>query len=306
MTTYVFPGQGSQIVGMSEDFYKNFSIAKNTLEEIEDYSKINLKEIIFKDPNNQLILTNYTQIAIFAASLCIFKTYQNEKGLNLNSINTMLGHSLGEYSALACSEKLSLKDCSIILKRRGELMHNAVEPNKTGMAALIGLSSSQVQNIIDQNNLNIQIANDNSQIQIVISGSIKELENSKPAFLDNKVKKFVKLNVSAAFHSDYMLTAQKELSLEIDKLNFLSNNINIISNFNAKISNESVGIKESLKNQMANKVRWTESIKNLEKEGENKIIEIGPGKILSGLIKRISTNFDIKSINTINDLDNNL
>ena len=306
MTTYVFPGQGSQIVGMSEDFYNNFAIAKNTLEEIEDYSKINLKEIIFKDPNNQLILTNYTQIAIFAASLCIFKTYQNEKGLNLNSINTMLGHSLGEYSALACSEKLSLKDCSIILKRRGELMHNAVEPNKTGMAALIGLSSSQVQNIIDQNNLNIQIANDNSQIQIVISGSINELENSKPAFLDNKVKKFVKLNVSAAFHSDYMLTAQKELSLEIDKLNFLSNNINIISNFNAKISNESVGIKESLKNQMANKVRWTESIKNLEKEGENKIIEIGPGKILSGLIKRISTNFDIKSINTINDLDNNL
>lgn len=304
MTTYVFPGQGSQIVGMSEDFYKNFAIAKKTLEEIEDYSKLNLKEIIFKDPNNQLNLTNYTQIAIFAASLCIFKTYQNEKGLNLNSINTMLGHSLGEYSALACSEKLSLKDCSIILKRRGELMHNAVEPNKTGMAALIGLSSSQVQNIIDQNNLNIQIANDNSQIQIVISGSINELENSKPAFLDNKVKKFVKLNVSAAFHSDYMLNAQKELSLEIDKLNFLSNNINIISNFNAKISNESVGIKESLKNQMANKVRWTESIKNLEKDGENKIIEIGPGNILSGLIKRISTNFDIKSINTIYDLDN--
>ena len=306
MTTYVFPGQGSQIVGMSIDFYNNFAIAKNTLEEIEDYSKINLREIIFKDPNNQLNLTNYTQIAIFAASLCIFKTYQNEKGLNLNSINTMLGHSLGEYSALACSEKLSLKDCSIILKRRGELMHNAVEPNKTGMAALIGLSSSQVQNIIDQNNLNIQIANDNSQIQIVISGSINELENSKPAFLDNKVKKFVKLNVSAAFHSNYMLNAQKELNLEIDKFNFLSNNINIISNFNAKISNESMDIKESLKNQMANKVRWTESIKNLEKDGENKIIEIGPGKILSGLIKRISTNFDIQSINTINDLDNNL
>ena len=143
--------------------------------------------------------------------MCIFKTYQSEKGININSINTMLGHSLGEYSALACSEKLSLKDCSIILKKRGELMHNAVEPNKTGMAALIGLSSSQVQNIIDQNNLNIQIANDNSQIQIVISGSIKELEKSKPAFLDNKVKKFVKLNVSAAFHSDYMYQCSKRI-----------------------------------------------------------------------------------------------
>jgi len=304
MTTFVFPGQGSQFVGMSKDFYENFTIAKTTFEEIEDYTKINLKEIIFEDNKNKLNLTNYTQIAIFTASLSIFKTYQNEKDLKLDSINTMLGHSLGEYSALACSEKLSLKDCSIILKQRGELMNSAIKPNETGMAALIGLSASEVQNIIDKNNLNIQIANDNSQMQIVVSGNHINLDQSMPIFLDNKIKKFIKLNVSAAFHSNYMLEAQKNLSIEIDKLNFIQNNVNIVSNFNAKISNENLDIKESLKNQMSNKVRWTESIINLEKYGENSIIEIGPGKILSGLIKRISPNFAIKTVNSISDLDN--
>tara|TARA_B100000575_G_scaffold290158_1_gene293278 strand:+ start:1660 stop:2574 length:915 start_codon:yes stop_codon:yes gene_type:complete len=304
MTTFVFPGQGSQFVGMSKDFYENFTIAKTTFEEIEDYTKINLKEIIFEDNKNKLNLTNYTQIAIFTASLSIFKTYQNEKDLKLDSINTMLGHSLGEYSALACSEKLSLKDCSIILKQRGELMNSAIKPNETGMAALIGLSASEVQNIIDKNNLNIQIANDNSQMQIVVSGNHINLDQSMPIFLDNKIKKFIKLNVSAAFHSNFMLEAQKDLSIEIDKLNFIQNNVNIVSNFNAKISNENLDIKESLKNQMSNKVRWTESIINLEKYGENSIIEIGPGKILSGLIKRISPNFAIKTVNSISDLDN--
>ncbi len=304
MTTFVFPGQGSQFVGMSKDFYENFTIAKTTFEEIEDYTKINLKEIIFEDNKNKLNLTNYTQIAIFTASLSIFKTYQNEKDLKLDSINTMLGHSLGEYSALACSEKLSLKDCSIILKQRGELMNSAIKPNETGMAALIGLSASEVQNIIDKNNLNIQIANDNSQMQIVVSGNHINLDQSMPIFLDNKIKKFIKLNVSAAFHSNFMLEAQKDLSIEIDKLNFIQNNVNIVSNFNAKISNENLDIKESLKNQMSNKVRWTESIINLEKYGENSIIEIGPGKILSGLIKRISPNFVIKTVNSISDLDN--
>ena len=304
MTTFVFPGQGSQFVGMAKDFYDNFIIAKTTFEEIEDYTNINLKEIIFNDNKNRLNLTNYTQIAIFTASLSIFKTYQNERGIKLDSINTMLGHSLGEYSALASSEKLSLKECSIILKKRGELMHSAVKPNETGMVALIGLSSSEVQNIIDKNNLNIQIANDNSHMQIVISGNLINLEQSKSIFLDNKIKKFVKLNVSAAFHSEYMLRAQNDLSLEIDKLNFVKNNVNIVSNFNAKISNENLNIKESLKNQMSNKVRWTESIINLEKNGEKRIVEIGPGKILSGLIKRISPNFDIKTVNSISDLSN--
>ena len=182
-------------------------------------------------------------------------------------------------------------------------MNNAVAPNKTGMAALIGKDSNTIQDIINKNNLKVEIANDNSNIQIVISGSIDEISKSKEIFLNNEIKKFVPLNVSAAFHSKYMNEAQKELSDYIENLNFNSNNIKIISNYDARAYSDTLNIKNNLQNQMANKVNWTQSILKLEKNGENKIIEIGPGKVLSGLIKRISNNFDIISIDKISDLN---
>ncbi len=304
MTCIVFPGQGSQFIGMSKDFYDNFRAAKQIFEEIEDYVKIDLKKIIFDGYNDLLNQTNYTQISIFTASITIFKCLQNETNLGSNFANIMMGHSLGEYSALASSGKLSLKDCSLILKTRGELMNNAVEPNKSGMAALIGSDANHVQNIIDKNNINLQIANDNSSIQVVISGELEEIKNNEKLFLDNGIKKYVTLNVSAAFHSKFMENAQKKLSKEIDNLNFIQNDIKIISNFNAEISNDNDFIKNALKNQMANQVKWTESIKKLEENRETKIIEIGPNKVLSGLIKRISNSFDIISVNSISDLKN--
>ena len=182
-------------------------------------------------------------------------------------------------------------------------MHEAVEKNSTGMVALIGESSDYVSNIIKQNNIDLEIANDNSPIQVVLSGKIETIDSSKETFLENGIKKFIKLNVSSAFHSNFMKSAQSVLSNEIDNLNFLSNDINIISNFSAQISNNSDTIKQNLKNQMANRVRWTESITNIEKTGNMKLIEIGPGNVLSGLIKRISKSFVIKSINTISDLE---
>ena len=302
MTSIVFPGQGSQTVGMVKDFYDNFKVARLIIEEIEEYTSINLRKIIFENEDNMLNLTEFTQISIFAASYVIFKTLDSEKDLNTQNIGIMLGHSLGEYTALACSDKISLEDCSLILKKRGKLMNSAVTPNTTGMAALIGLSANSVQNIIDSNNLKLEIANDNSEIQIVISGKIEDLKYSKDVFLSNKIKKFVLLNVSAAFHSKFMIDAQQKLAQEINKLKFKENKIKIISNYDAKIYNDNILIKKNLQNQMANKVNWTQSIKNLEDNGENKIIEIGPSKVLSGLIKRISNNFDIKSINQVSDL----
>ncbi len=302
MTSVVFPGQGSQSIGMAKDFYDNFKSAKLLFEEIEDHSKIDIKNIIFNQNDNRLNLTQYTQISIFAASFIIFKTYCSEKNLDLKSINVMMGHSLGEYTALACSNKISLKDCCLILKKRGELMNDAVAPNKTGMAALIGKDANTIQDIIDKNKLKVEIANDNSNIQIVISGSIDEINNSKETFLNNGIKKFVVLNVSAAFHSKYMINAQKELSNEIDNLIFKDNNVKIISNYDSCIYSDTSKIKKNLQNQMANRVNWTQSVKKLENNGENKIIEIGPGQVLSGLIKRISNNFDIVSINEIADL----
>tara|TARA_Y200000002_G_scaffold155032_1_gene128236 strand:- start:505 stop:1413 length:909 start_codon:yes stop_codon:yes gene_type:complete len=302
MTSIVFPGQGSQFLCMAKDFHDNFKIAKHTFEEIEDYTKIDLRKIIFENNDNNLDLTQFTQICIFASSYVIYKVYINESNLKLEDINVMLGHSLGEYTALACSNKISLKDCSLILKKRGELMNNAVKPNETGMAALIGKDAKIVQKIIYDNKLNVEIANDNSPMQIVISGLKEDILTSKDIFLSNNVKKYVELNVSAAFHSKFMLNAQLELSQKIEGLNFLENNIKIISNFDARPHNDTVSIKKNLQNQMAHRVNWTKSIKNLELMEEKNILEIGPGKVLSGLISRISKNFDIKSINQISDL----
>ena len=181
-------------------------------------------------------------------------------------------------------------------------MNNAVIDVDTGMAALIGKDSNYVQKIINDNNLDIEIANDNSPFQIVISGEKKQLNKSKDLFLNTDIKKFVELNVSAAFHSRFMNHAQEKLSEPINILNFVENKISIISNYDANIYNDIVSIKKNLQLQMANRVKWTESIKKLEEIGEKDILEFGPGKILGGLINRISKNFYIKSINTIEDL----
>ena len=302
MTSIIFPGQGSQSINMAKDFHDNFKRAREIFEKIEDYTKIQIRKIIFENKDNKLDLTQFTQICIFSASYVIFKTYVEEVNLNLKEINVMMGHSLGEYTALVCCNKINLEDCSLLLKKRGELMNNAVEPNKTGMAALIGKDCDFIQKIIEDNKLELEIANDNSPIQIVISGNKNEIINSKDIFIKNNVKKFINLNVSAAFHSTFMNKAQQELNKEIEKTNFKDNEIKIISNYDGKVYTNSNLIKDNLKKQMANKVNWTQSIKNLEYIGENKILEIGPGKVLSGLINRISTKFDIESINQVSDI----
>ena len=303
MTAVLFPGQGSQYIGMSEDFYINFLNSKLVFEEVEDSTSINVKKIIFNDPLNQLNLTNYTQLCIFTASYSIFKVIETEFDLKKINVNTMLGHSLGEYSALASSYKITLSDCSKLLKLRGDLMHKAIKPNESGMAALIGLDCLSIENIIYEQNLNVQIANDNSPIQVVISGMNNNIDESKDIFLKNGVKKFVKLNVSAAFHSNLMLEAQNIMKKYIKETIFTNSDISIISNFSSKISNNSETIKNSLINQMANKVRWKESVNELEINNEKNLIEIGPGKVLSGLVKRTTSSFNITSINQVKDLE---
>ena len=181
-------------------------------------------------------------------------------------------------------------------------MSSAVAPNETGMAALIGKDSDHIQKIIEENKLDLEIANDNSPMQIVISGTKNEMIKNKNIFLNNNIKKFVELNVSAAFHSRFMIKAERELSKEIENLKFSFNNIKIISNYDANAYNETNLIKKNLQNQMSNKVNWTKSVKKLEQLGEKNILEIGPSKVLSGLINRISKNFVIKSINLISDI----
>ncbi len=303
MTSIIFPGQGSQFLGMAKDFFDNFTIAKDTITEIEDATNMDIKKIIFGNDDNLLNITNFTQVSIFSASISIYRTLEKNFGFENLNINNMLGHSLGEYSALAASKSLTVAQASSLLKTRGELMNSAIVPNTTAMAALIGFNCENIMRIIKNNNVNVEIANDNSPLQIVISGSNNDIDNSEQIFLSNGIKKFVKLNVSAAFHSKFMIEAQNKLSFEIDKINFVDPICPIVSNYDASINISSNNIIENLKLQMSNRVRWTESIIKIEEKGENQIIEIGPGKVLSGLIKRITNKFDIISINNIQDLE---
>ncbi len=302
MTTLVFPGQGSQFIGMSKDFYDNFEVSKEIFELVSDTTKIKIKEIVFENNSDLINQTQYTQLAIFCASTAIYQALISEIDINSLNLYCMLGHSLGEYTALSSAKIISIEECSLLLKDRGELMQNAFEPNLSGMAALIGLDSFSINNIIKDNNLNINIANDNSPQQVVISGIKKELINSEEIFKKAGVKKFVLLNVSAAFHSYLMKDAQNKMHDIINKYKFKNSSISIISNYSGEITNNSNVIKENLSKQMSNRVRWVESIKTLEQNKESSVIEIGPGKVLTGLIRRITDSFDIKNIEKIDDI----
>jgi [acyl-carrier-protein] S-malonyltransferase len=302
MTAIVFPGQGSQYLNMSMDFNDNFDIARKVFQEIEDSAQINIRKIIAENPSDNLNQTKYTQISIFSASMAIYKTLLNEVGNEIIKPNIFLGHSLGEYSALAAGNFINIADASLLIKKRGELMHSSIKPNISGMAAIIGKNADFIEGVINKNNLKIVIANDNSPMQVVVSGLIKDIISSEQTFSINGVKRYVKLNVSAAFHSNFMNDAQRELINVIDKINFKNSNLPIISNYDSKINSNIESIIYALKNQMANRVRWTDSIIKLEETDTTQIIEIGPGKVLSGLITRITKKFDIKSIDKIEDL----
>jgi len=302
MTAIVFPGQGSQYLNMSMDFNENFDVARKVFQEIEDSTQINIRKIIAENPSDNLNQTKYTQISIFSASMAIYKSLLNKVGNEIIKPNIFLGHSLGEYTALAAGNFINIADASKLIKKRGDLMHSSIKPNVSGMAAIIGKNADFIDDLIKKNNLKLVIANDNSPMQVVVSGLIEDIISSEQFFSENGVKRYVKLNVSAAFHSDFMKDAQRELINVIDKINFKNSNLPIISNYDSKINSNLESIIYALKNQMANRVRWTDSIIKLEETDTTQIIEIGPGKVLSGLISRITKKFDIKSIDKIEDL----
>ena len=302
MTAIVFPGQGSQYLNMSMDFNENFDVARKVFQEIEDSTQINIRKIISENPSDNLNQTKYTQISIFSASMAIYKSLLNKVGNEIIKPNIFLGHSLGEYTALAAGNFINIADASKLIKKRGDLMHSSIKPNVSGMAAIIGKNADFIDDLIKKNNLKLVIANDNSPMQVVVSGLIEDIISSEQFFFENGVKRYVKLNVSAAFHSDFMNDAQRELINVIDKINFKNSNLPIISNYDSKINSNLESIIYALKNQMANRVRWTESVIKLEETDTTQIIEIGPGKVLSGLIARITKKFDIKSIDKIEDL----
>ena len=303
MFSVIFPGQGSQIVGMGKEFYEKYDIVKKLFNEADEVLEANISKIVLEGPKEDLDLTVNTQPAIFLVSYSIYQVIKNEFNINLDEGKYFAGHSLGEYSALSCAGYLDFHKTIKILKTRGNAMQNSVPKGEGGMLAVLGIKIENIEKILkeNENNFKAQIANDNTEGQIVLSGRTKDLELIS-AFLKNENIKNIKLPVSAPFHCDLMIKATEIMKKEFDNINFRESNITLISNVTAdKVSNID-DLKKLLVSQIEKKVRWRESIINMIKYGVGQFIEIGPGKVLSGLVKRIDKNVKITSINSESDI----
>ncbi len=305
MFSIIFPGQGSQIVGMGKDFYAKYDLVKNLFKEADDALEISLSKIILEGPKDQLDLTTNTQPAIFLISYSIFQVIKNEFNIDLHKAKYFAGHSLGEYSAIACANYLDFKETIQILKKRGDAMQNAVPKGQGGMLAVLGSTVEDIEKILIENKSNfiVEIANDNSEGQIVLSGKVIDLEKLSSFLKENKIKN-IKLPVSAPFHCSLMKNAAEIMSEELKKLNFKKGSNVLISNITADEIFNSDELKDLLKKQIENRVRWRESVINMINKGVNQFIEIGPGKVLTGLIKRINKEVIVNSINSEEDIKN--
>ena len=303
MFSLLFPGQGSQNVGMAKEFYNNFGYVKEYFYEADSILKKKLSKIVLDGPNSELEKTENTQPAIFLVSFSIFNIIKKETNFNLNRAKYFAGHSLGEYSALCCAESLTFEQTINLLKFRGIAMQNAVPNGEGGMVAILGVNIKEINKILDANkdNFKCYIANDNSVGQIVVSGKNQSLELFCSE-LKEKNFKFVRLPVGSPFHCPLMKSATNEMREKINQTNFKEPKVSIISNVTAKPTNSTNEIKKLLINQIEKPVRWRESINNMIKLDINHFIEIGPGKILSGLVKRINRNVILNQVNTFDDI----
>ena len=303
MFSVVFPGQGSQIVGMGKEFFDKFNSVKRLFEEADDTLKFSLSSIVLEGPKDKLDLTANTQPAIFLISYSIFDTIINKFNINLKQAKYFAGHSLGEYSALSSAGYLSFSDTIKLLRKRGEAMQNAVPKGEGGMVAVLGTNVEKIENILfeNKNEFKVQIANDNSEGQIVCSGKTNDL-NKFIEILKNENIKNIRLSVSAPFHSFLMKNATEIMKIELEKTKFSNVDLKLVSNVTAKEITNKEELKKLLIDQIESRVRWRESILNIIQSGVNQFIEIGPGKVLSGLIKRIDKNIKINTINTENDI----
>ncbi len=303
MFSVIFPGQGSQIVGMGKVFYDKYEIVKKLFIEADDALNISLSKIILEGPKEELNLTANTQPAIFLISYSIFQVIKKEFNIDLNRANFFAGHSLGEYSAIACAGYLDFQNTIKILKIRGDAMQNSMPEGEGGMVAVLGTTVENIENILkdNQNSFKVEIANDNSDGQIVVSGRTKDLDKLSSFLKKDKIKN-IKLPVSAPFHCSLMSKASDVMKEELGKLKFTKGSNSLISNITADEIFNADELKELLVKQIENRVRWRESVINMINKGINQFIEIGPGKVLSGLVKRINKNVEVISINSEDDI----
>ena len=309
MFSVIFPGQGSQSVGMGKDLLQNYQVVRELFKEADDSLNFSFSNLIINGPKDELDKTENTQPAIFLIGYSIFKLLKKEFGINLNKAEFFAGHSLGEYTALSCSGAISFLDTLNLLKKRGQAMQSALPLGEGGMLAVLGTNIEKVESILKNNEdkYNCYVANDNSNLQSVVSGKIKDLDLFAEDLKKNSIKS-IKLSVSAPFHCKYMSKATEIMKNEIANLNFNTLSNKIISNVTGKEVENIIEIKKLLVDQIESRVRWRESILYMINKKINKFIEIGPGKVLNGLIKRIDKNVEVVSINEIkemNELKNN-
>ena len=303
MFSVIFPGQGSQSIGMTKELYDNFTYIKDLFKQADDELDYSISKIILEGSKEDLDLTENTQPAIFLASYSIFEMIKKEKNINLGNAKYFAGHSLGEYSALATSGSLDFKDAIKLLNQRGKAMQTAVPKGTGGMVAVLGAEIKEINYLLEenQNNYKCYIANDNSNGQIVLSGLNSDLDKFIETLKLKKIKN-IKLPVSAPFHCKLMNKATSIMREKINNTNFEKPKNAIISNVTATETQEVDKIKDLLIKQIESPVRWRESVIYMIKNGVKNFVEIGPGKVLSGLVKRIDKTINVNTVNKFEDL----
>ena len=305
MISVIFPGQGSQIVGMCSDFYNKFERVKKIFKQVDQILNFPLSDIVLNGPADKLNLTQNTQPSIMMVGYSIYSVLKNEFGINLNEAKFFAGHSLGEYTALVCSDSLNLETATNLLHQRGKFMQEAVPEGKGSMLAILGLEQNKILEEIKAASLDgvCEIANDNCPGQIVVSGEKNAIEKMS----DNLKKKSIRsiiLPVSAPFHCSLMKKAEENMKSKITDSVFKKPNPGIISNVTAKIENDPATIKELLIKQITSTVRWRESLEYMINHRIDQFIEIGPSKVLSGLVKRTNRKIKISNLNSLEDINN--
>ena len=306
MSALLFPGQGSQVVGMGLEFYKNFNVVKEIFNQADSKLNYSISKMILEGPEDQLQLTKNTQPAILTVSYSIFKVLRDEFNFNTNSFNYFAGHSLGEYSALVCANSLNFEDALFLLHERGKAMQEAVPMGKGSMVAVLGTEIEKINEIITSLKKDsgvCEIANDNAVGQIIISGDKNKVASFQSILKQKKIKT-IPLKVSAPFHCSLMKPAAKNMEEKINNTIFKNLSHEIINNVTASAENNPEKIKKLLIDQIFSTVKWRESLKKMSDKGVSNFIEIGPGKVLNGMVKRTLTNAKSFSINSIADIKN--
>ncbi len=304
---FIFPGQGTQKSGMGKDLYENFESAKRVFDTADDVLGCGISELCFNGSDEDLMKTVNSQPAILTVSIAAYETFREMSEIIPSAV---AGHSLGEYAALYAAGIVDLKTVLLLIKKRAEVMNEAALKSQGAMAAVLGLGSEIVMKLAEDMN-EVYVANFNSPEQVVITGNKQEIEKNIEKFKSAGAKRVILLAVSGAFHSPFMNSAGIEFKSYVNNFAFNNSNIPVYTNVDAKPSFNGDEIKAKLSKQISSSVMWTQTIENMKSRGINKFIEIGTGKVLAGLNKKISPElktyniYDKESLDfVINELEN--